>query len=72
MKDRQVISVDPHGDHKFTTSYYVRAPLYATGRLGPGKFGRTQDMLAPNPAFPAIMSISLEGIVGYMARLELD
>jgi hypothetical protein len=52
--------------------YYVRAPLHATGRLGPGNFGRTQDMLAPNPAFPAIIAISLEGILGYMARLELD
>jgi hypothetical protein len=51
--------------------YYVRAPLYATGRLGPGNFARTQDMLAPNLAFPAIIAIFLEGLVGYMARLEL-
>jgi hypothetical protein len=55
-----------------TTSGRVRAPLYATGRLGPGNSGRTQDMLAPNPAFPAIIAISPEGIVGYMARLKLD
>jgi hypothetical protein len=35
----------------FWPSYYVRAPLYATGRLGPGNFGRTQDMLAPTRPF---------------------
>jgi hypothetical protein len=49
--------------------------FYAIGRCGPGMLGHTQDMLAPTPALLPIIAISLlgiVGIVGYLARHELD